>query len=355
MVRELAQEMGPGELQEVIAANIAYLQSLQAQVPPTTQQYQVLAEAIGKLRVMYLELFPTVQNAGEEIQVQAEDYYDVAAGASAYAEEVHNLLDQLREGALSQEQFNEALARLREDLAGILPAWEAWVKAKEEDGVNMEKERQALAQLQQALAKVGVEVQNLSRQRLDAWAQGLASTIQTAVNAVGSLFDAFSASTVGQWHSPVLSRSERHPLPHPRHRSGVVAAVGIIGDALGRVIDGILGVFDSGWGSVQARLREAADEPPLSGPRHPPESGGNVHRVLPLRAHPSYRSHRVNEEVLKDTLEAAKNAENAIAGSAQSRPDFRRTPSRLGGGHLQRHRRGRGQGAHASPRLFGRP
>ncbi len=141
MVRELAQEMGPGELQEVIAANIAYLQGLQAQVPPTTQQYQVLAEAIGKLRVMYLELFPTVQNAGEEIQVQAEDYYDVATGAKAYQEELQGLLERLRDGTLSQEEFDRALAGLREDLSGILPAWEKYLRNQEALGVNTAEAR----------------------------------------------------------------------------------------------------------------------------------------------------------------------------------------------------------------------
>ncbi len=317
VVRELAQEMGPGELQEVIAANIAYLQSLQAQVPPTTQQYQVLAEAIGKLRVMYLELFPTVQNAGEEIQVQAEDYYDVAAGASAYAEEVRNLLDQLREGALSQEQFNEALARLREDLAGILSAWEAWVQAQEEAGVNMAEARQALAQLQQALAKVGGEAQNISRQRLDAWAQGLASTIQTAVNAVGSLFDAFSALTVGSGIAQ-FSRGLSGILSLiPGIGPGVVAAVGIIGDALGRVIDGILGVFDSGLERVRARLREAGRSLLLVDPailQRAVETYSESYLFGLIRVTKS----RVNEEVLKDILEAAKNAENAIQGALRA-------------------------------------
>ncbi len=259
VVRQLAREMGPGELQEVITANIAYLQGLQAQVPPTTQQYRVLTEAIGELRVMYLQLFPVVQSAEEEIQAQAEDYYDVVAGASAYAEEVRNLLDQLREGALSQEQFNGALARLKEDLAGILPAWEAWVKAKEEDGVNMEKERQALAQLQQALAKVGVEVQNLSRQRLDAWAQGLANTVQTAVNAVRGLFDAFSAQTIGSGISQFAQGLGAIASLIPGLGPAVGALISTIGGALGWAVDGILNMFDSGWGKIQERIRQTAN------------------------------------------------------------------------------------------------
>ncbi len=258
VVRELVREMGPGELQGVIAANIAYLQELQAQVPSAAREYQILSNAIGELRVMYLDLFPVVQSAGEEIQTQAEDYYDVAGGASAYAEEVRNLLDQLREGTLSQEQFNEALARLREDLASILPVWEAWLKSQEEAGVSTEEARKALAQLQQALAKVGVEVQEVSRQRLSAWASGLARDIQTAADAMFGLMDAFSAPSFGQGLAAFARGVGGIVSLIPGLGPAVGSLVSAVGGILGSVVGGILNMLDSGLDEVQARIHQAA-------------------------------------------------------------------------------------------------
>ena len=257
-VRDLTYVMGPNELGEVIEANITYLQELQAQVPPTTREYQILSDAIGELRVMYLNLFPTVQSAGEEIQAQAEDYYDVVGGASAYAEEVRNLLDQLREGTLSQEQFNEALARLREDLAIILPVWEAWLKSQEEAGVNTEEARKALAQLQKVLANVGVEVQEASRQRLSAWASGLARDIQTAADAIFGLMGAFSAPSFGQGLATFARGVWGIVSLIPGLGPAVGSLVSTVGGILGSVVDGILNMFDSGWGKVQERIRQAA-------------------------------------------------------------------------------------------------
>ncbi len=241
----------------------------------------------------------------------------MAAGASAYAEEVRNLLDQLREGALSQEQFNEALARLKEDLAGILPAWEAWVKAKEEDGVNMEKERQALAQLQQALAKVGVEVKNLSRQRLDAWAQGLASTIQTAVNAVMGLFDAFSAQTIGGGISQFARGVSGLLSLIPGIGQGVASLVGAIGSALGSIVDGIISVFDSGWGKVQARIQEATRGLLLVDPAIF-QRAVEQYTESYLFGLINVTKYRVNEEVLKSLQEAAKAAESAVGSGLRA-------------------------------------
>ncbi len=155
-----------------------------------------------------------------------------------------------------------------------------------------------MTQLQKALAGVGAEVQALSRQRLDSWVRNLADTIQSAVNALGNLFDAFSASTLGQGLGAFARGLGGLASLIPGLGSAVGGLISAVGDALGRVIDGVLSMFDSGWGKVQAKLRDAADKLLLVDPALL-QRAVETYTESYLFGLISVTKHRVNEEVLQ--------------------------------------------------------
>jgi hypothetical protein len=256
-VRSLIGQLGADELREVFETNIAFLVDLQQRVPEGTNAYRALAAAIAELRVEYLQLFPAVRVTNEEVFTPAEDWYDVAAGATAYREELKKLLDEYERGNISQEEFNQKLAELLENLQGILPVWEEWVVAMEAAGVNMDGARQALAELNAALAQHEQRIRSIEQTRLDRWLADLTNAIQTAVDAISGMLDAFNADTFGRGLAQFARGlgSIIGLIPGGRIIGGLVSAVGGL---LGRIWDGIASVFDSGWGKVQERLRSAA-------------------------------------------------------------------------------------------------
>lgn len=259
VVRELAREMGPEELGEVITANIAYLQSLQAQVPPTTEQYRVLEQAIGELRVMYLELTPAVQAASAAITQAAPDYIDVAGAAQIWTERLEELRAKLRDGSISTEEFAAKAEEIREIIQAVIGDWEAYLQTLEGQGVVTDEAREALARLNQVLAETPGYLQAVQRERLDAWANDLASAIRIAWDSFQSLTNAFSAPTFGRGLSQFAQGVSGILSLIPGIGQGVAAAVGIIGGVLGEVIDGLLSVFDDGMRRVQQTIEEAAD------------------------------------------------------------------------------------------------
>ncbi len=171
VVRELARRWGLGNSEGPSPPLSPICQGLQAQVPPTTSRYQVLARAIGQLRVVCLQGSSPLSSAGR-VRVRAKDYYSVAAGQAP-----------AQRRCLPPEPASESA------LSGAVP-WgsgpveETWRASSQRgglgqaggDGVTVER-APGPGPLQQALAGRGWG-RNLSRQRLSAWAQGLASTIR---------------------------------------------------------------------------------------------------------------------------------------------------------------------------------
>lgn len=323
-VRDLAYVMGPNELGEVIAANIAYLQELQAQVPPLTREYQILDDAIGKLRGMYLDLLPTAQAASDAITAASDaitqaapDYIDVAGAARMWTEQLEELRQKLRDGSISTEEFASQAEEIRSIVQAVLPAWDDYLRSLEEQGVATEEAREALARLNEALAQIPGYLQAVKRERLDAWANDLASAIRTAANATTELSNAFGAQTIGGGISHFARGVSGILSLIPGIGQGVAAAVGVIGDALGSVVDGILNMLDSGWGKVQDKLKQAGSALKLVDPailQRAAETYTESYLFGLIRT----TKYRVNEALLQQIQEAARTAENAVQGGLQA-------------------------------------
>ena len=316
-VRDLAYVMGPNELGEVITANIAYLQELQAQVPPLTREYQILDDAIGKLRVMYLDLLPAAQAASDAITQAAPDYIDVAGAARMWTEQLEELRQKLRDGSISTEEFARQAEEIRGIVQAALPAWDDYLRSLEEQGVATEEAREALAKLNEILAKTPGYLQAVKRERLDAWANNLASAIRTAANATTELFNAFSAQTIGGGISHFARGASGILSLIPGIGQGVAAAVGVIGDVLGSVVDGILNMFDSGWGKVQDKLQQAGSALKLVDPAIL-QQAVETYTESYLFGLINVTKSRVNEEVLRQIQEAARTAEGAVGNAFQA-------------------------------------
>lgn len=323
-VRDLAYVMGPNELGEVITANIAYLQELQAQVPPLTREYQILDDAIGKLRGMYLDLLPTAQAASDAITAASDaitqaapDYIDVAGAARMWTEQLEELRQKLQDGSISTEEFARQAEEIRGIVQAALPAWDDYLRSLEEQGVATEEAREALAKLNETLAKTPGYLQAVKRERLDVWANNLASAIRTAANATTELSNAFGAQTIGSGISHFARGASGILSLIPGIGQGVAAAVGVIGDVLGSVVDGIISMFDSGWGKVQDELRQAGSAFKLVDPailQRTTETYTESYLFGLIQT----TKYRVNEALLQQIQGAARTAENAVQGGLQA-------------------------------------
>ena len=259
-IQSLARSMGPDELSGVIAENIAYLQQLQTQVPQNSEQFRRLDDAIGKLRVQWLDLNQTVQQNGEGQQRTAEDYYNVTAVAQDLNQELQQLLSLYKDQEISQSEFNRRLAELRERLATMLPAWDAYLRQQEAVGVNTKAEREALADLDRELKKVEKSTQDLAKQRLDEWAKSLTNAIQTAYSGIKDISGAFSASSVGQGISQFARGAGSLASLLPGVGSAVGGLISTLGDILGSIVDSILSVFDSGLSKAMDKIKASASQ-----------------------------------------------------------------------------------------------
>jgi hypothetical protein len=164
-VRSLVGVLGADDLWEVIEANIAFLLDIQSQIPTGTAAYQALDNAIAELRQTYIDLYPAVRAANEEVFISAEDWYNVVAGAEEYREELRKLIGDYERGAISQDRLNQKLAELLDSLQSILPTWEKWVDTQEKAGKVVTAEREALAALNEELATLGIRINSIDREK----------------------------------------------------------------------------------------------------------------------------------------------------------------------------------------------
>ena len=229
-----------------------FLQGIQA-----LERYEGLARQLAEAAAASVPALQDLGDVVEESFIPAEDYYAVAEGAAAYLQELQELNRQVESGAISLEEYQTRVTELRDALEGILPVWEAYIAAQEAAGVSTEDAREALERLRKFLAQVGEQVQRLESQRLSRWASDLASDISRAANAVFGLLDAFSAPSFGQGLG-MFARGLSGIMSFIPGLNVFAPLVDVVGGVLGRIVDGILGVFDSGWGRVQEAISKVA-------------------------------------------------------------------------------------------------
>jgi uncharacterized protein YicC (UPF0701 family) len=258
-VRSLISQLGTDDLQQVFETNIAFLVDLQQRVPEGTDAYRALAAAIGELRVEYMNLFPVVQAANEEIFTPAENYYDVVTGASAYQDELRRLLDAYEQGTISQEEFNRQLSELYENLQGILSVWEEWVAAQEQSGKNMAAERQALTALNNELSKTKDRVRSIEQTRIDRWASNFVSALRAIKSAISDIADAFNSETIGEGLAK-LARGIGSIVSLIPGGQAIGGIIGFAGELIGGLVDSIGAALTPFAQRVEAALQPVAQK-----------------------------------------------------------------------------------------------